>query len=205
MAERLRTSKHVAEAISIGERGLKLSGSKAQLGEWLGAVEEAQGRTKQALAAWLAALPENPSLDSYKTIKRLAADRWTKLQPTAMKLLDKFYNKLPLAEVLLLEQEWDQAIEVAERRNVSYQVIETVADAVIPHRPDWVVRMSLKHAERLMVEVKSQNYPIAANWLKKAKKAYKQLDQLQEWQKYLDKIKEQYKRRPALQKQLRQI
>jgi uncharacterized Zn finger protein len=205
MAERLRSAKHIAESIAIGERGLELSGSKARLGEWLGAIEEAQGRTKQALDAWLAALPENPSLDSYKTIKRLAAARWTKLQPEAMKLIDKFYDKLPLAEVLLFEQEWDRVIDVAERRSVSYQVMETVADAVVTQRPQWVVQMSLKQAERLMIEVKSQNYPIAANWLKKAKKAYKQLGQLPEWQAYLDKTKEKYKRRPALQKQLRQL
>lgn len=205
LAERLREQKHIAEALAIGERGLRLKGSKAQLGQWLGALEETQGRAKQALRAWLAALADNPSLDTYKTVKRLAGSGWKRLRPTVMKLLDKSYEKTPLAEVLLFEQDWDAAIEVAERRNVGYTVPELVADAVIKHRPEWVAKISLKHAERLMTEVKSQNYPLAANWLKKAKKAYKQLSQLQEWQTYLDKTKEKYKRRPALQKQLRQL
>lgn len=205
LAERLRELKHVSEALSIGERGLELDGSKARLGEWLGALEEAQGRTEPALQAWLAALPDNPSLSTYQTVKRLAGSKWAKLRPEAMKSLDKSYNKLPLAEVLLFEQEWDEAIRVAEHDTFGYRVMEMVADAVTVHRPEWVVRTSLKQAERLMVEVKSKNYPIAANWLKKAKKAYQQLGRQSEWQAYLDKIKEQYKRRPALQAQLRQL
>ncbi len=60
VAQRLRESRLVAEAIEIGENGLKLKGPKAGLGEWLGPVEEAQGRTKQALAAWLAVFAEEP-------------------------------------------------------------------------------------------------------------------------------------------------
>ncbi len=205
LAERLRESKHIDEALAIGERGLKLKGSKAQLGSWLGALEEAQGRTKQALPAWLAALADHPSLNTYKTVKRLAGSRWNKLQPDVMKALEKSYEKMPLAEVLIFEQEWDEAIKVAERRDVWYTVVEFVADAVIKHRPEWVVKISLKQAERLMTEVKSKNYPIAASWLKRAKKAYQELGQTAEWQAYLGKTKEKYKRRPALQAQLRQL
>ena len=161
MAERLRTLGHLAEAIAIGERGLNLAGTKVPLGEWLGPVEEAQGRTKQALQAWLAAFPERPSLDTYKTLKRLAGSGWGKLQPQVMAALGKSHDKMALAEVLLFEEEWDEAIKVAEGREVWYSVVETVADAVLAHRPEWVARVSLKHADRLMVEPKSKNYPIA--------------------------------------------
>jgi len=109
---------------------------------------------------------------------------------------------MTLAAVLLFEEQWDEAIKVAEGREVWTTVVETVADAVLAHRPEWVLRASRKHAERLMVEPKSKNYPIAAGWLKRAKKAYAKLGQTAEWQKYLEKVKEQYKRRPALQAQL---
>jgi uncharacterized Zn finger protein len=205
MAERLRALRHVSEALEIGERGLKLKGSKASLGEWLGPVEEAQGRTQQALAAWLAAFPEEPSLETYKTLKRLGASRWKKLQPEVMEKLRKSHDKQALVEVLLFEQEWDEAIRVAEGRDVWYPVVETVADGVLAHRPEWVARISLKHAERLMVEAKSKNYPIAAEWLKRAKKAYAQLGQGNEWRAYLQKLREKHKRRPALQAQLARL
>jgi uncharacterized Zn finger protein len=205
MARRLRESRLVAEAIEVGEHGLKLKGPKVGLGEWLGPVEEAQGRTKQALAAWLAVFPEQPSLETYKTIKRLAESRWARLRPEVMAKLRKSYDKQVLAEVLLLEEEWDEAIKVAEGRDVWYPIIETVADGVVPHRPEWVAQISLKHAERLMAEVKSKNYPIAAAWLKRAKQAYKLLGKTDEWRKYLDETKEKYKRRPALQNQLARL
>ena len=205
MAERLRELGGVAEAIAMGERGLKLAGSKVHLGEWLGPIEEAQGRTKQALQVWLAAFPEHPTLPTNETLKRLAGKTWRDLQPQVMEMLRKSHDAMTLAQVLLSEQEWDEAIKVAERRDVWYTVIETVADAVVPHRPEWVARMSIKQAERLMEKADSKNYPLAANWLKKAKKAYAQMGQTQQWQAYLQKVKEQYKRRPALQAQLRRL
>jgi uncharacterized Zn finger protein len=205
VARRLRESRLVVEAIEIGEHGLRLKGPKAGLGEWLGPVEEAQGRTKQALAAWLDAFPEQPSLETYKTIKRLAESGWARLRPEVMAKLHKSYDKQVLAEVLLLEEDWDEAIKVAEGREVWYPIVETVADGVMPHRPEWVVQISLKHAERLMSEVKSKNYPIAAAWLKRAKQAYKLLGKTDEWKKYLGETKEKYKRRPALQNQLAKL
>ena len=205
VALRLRESRRVAEAIEVGEHGLKLEGPKAGLGGWLGPVEEAQGRTKQALAAWLAAFPEQPSLGTYKTIRRLAEEGWGRLRSEVMAKLRKSYDKQVLAEVLLLEKEWDEAIKVAEVRDVWYPIIETVADGVMSHRPEWVVQISLKQAARLMTEVKSKNYPIAAAWLKRAKQAYKLLGKTDEWKKYLGETKEKYKRRPALQNQLARL
>jgi hypothetical protein len=205
VARRLQESRLATESIEIGEHGLKLKGSKAGLGEWLGPVEEAQGRTKQALRAWLAAFGEYPSLETYKTIKRLAGSGWERLRPEVMTKLRKSYDKGVLAEVYLFEEEWDEAIKVAEGRDVWYTVIETVADGVMRHRPQWVVKISLKHADRLMSEAKSKNYPIAAAWLTRAKQAYKLLGKTDEWKKYLGKIKEEYKRRPALQSQLARL
>lgn len=205
VARRLRESRLVVEAIEVGEHGLKLKGAKAGLGEWLGPVEEAQGRTKQALSAWLAAFGEHPSLETYKTIKRLAGSDWERLRPEVMAKLRKSYDKQVLVEVLLLEEEWDEAIKVAEGRDVWYSIVETVADGVMSERPAWVAQTSLKHAERLMTEAKSKNYPIAAAWLKRAKQAYKLLGKTDEWKKYLGETKEKYKRRPALLNQLARL
>lgn len=77
--------------------------------------------------------------------------------------------------------------------------------STIQHRPEWVVQISLKHAERLIAEVTSKNYPIAAAWLKRAKQAYTLLGKSDEWKKYLKETKEKYKRRPALQSQLARL
>ncbi len=202
LAQRLRESGQLEEAIKIGEHGLKLDGRKAALGQWLGPIEEAQGRNRQALEAWLAAFSENPSLAAYQTVKRLAGARWGKLKVEVMATLEKFYDKQPLAEVLLFEQEWDAAIKVADQKGAYHRVVATVAEALVSHRPAWVIRASIRQAEDLIAPTKSNLYPAAADWLKLAKAAYAQSGRTNEWQKYLQQLKEQYKRRPALQAEL---
>jgi uncharacterized Zn finger protein len=203
LAEHLRASGQVAEAIEIGERGLSGGGPQYALAAWLAPNEEAQGRTEAALRAWQAAFAETPSLAIYQSLKRLAGAKWEKLALEIMAGLRRSGNKLVLAQVLIEEQDWDGAIQVADGRQVWYDVVETVADAVLPHRPRWVAETSRKHAERLLVEPKSKNYPLAAAWLKRAKNAHIALGQTGEWREYLDRVKETYRRRPALQAQLR--
>jgi len=204
-AQGLRDAGHLEEAIRIGERGLRLKGYKAPLGRWLGAIEEAQGRTRQALEAWLAAFREAPSLDLWRTLKRLAGRRWAKLKPEAMSSLEKFYDQRPLAEVLVEEQEWDAAIRLADRQTQEHGVVATVADALITRRPEWVIRTSVKQAESLIAPTKSSLYPAAADWLRRAKAAYIHSGRIDEWQRYLQRLKEQYKRRPALMAQLKSL
>jgi uncharacterized Zn finger protein len=172
LAQHLRDSEHLDEAICVAEHGLRLKGHKASLGRWLGAIEEAQGRTKQALEAWLAAFREAPSLDMWRTLKRLAGRGWPKLKPEALSPLEKFYDKRPLTEVLIEEQEWDAAIRLADRRAREHEVAAIVADALTTRRPEWVIRASVKHAESLIAPTKSSLYPAAADWLRRAKAAY---------------------------------
>jgi uncharacterized Zn finger protein len=205
LAKHLRESGYLDEAIRIGEQGLKLNGHKAALGEWLAPIEEAQGRARQALQSWLAAFHESPSLALYQTVKRLAGSKWSKLKPDVMSTLEKSWNKQPLVDVLLFEKMWDAAIKVADQKGAYHNVIATVADAVIPHRPEWVIRVSIKQAEKLIAETQSKYYPAAADWLRKARDAYVRLDQANQWQEYLQRLKEQYRRRPALQAQLARL
>ena len=205
LAQNLRESSHLDEAIKVGERGLKLAGRKAALGEWLGPVEEAQRRGPQALEAWRAAFSEHPSLTTYQTIKRLAGSRWGKLKAKVMATLEKFDDKQPLAEVLLCEKEWDAAIRVAEQKGADHTVVATVAEALVSHRPEWVIRASIKQAKDLIVQTKSNLYPAAADWLRRAKAAHAKSGRASEWQKCLQRLKEQYKRRPALQAQLARL
>jgi uncharacterized Zn finger protein len=205
LAQALRESGHLDESLKIGERGLKLGGSKAALGSWLGPIEEAQGRAAQALEAWQAAFHSSPSLDVWKTIKRLAGARWKKMKPELMESLEKGYNHQALAEVLIEEQEWDAAIKVADKQTYDYRLIAIVADALIAHRPEWVIRASIKQSDALIAKTKSKYYPHAAEWLRRVKAAYAQMGQTGEWRKYLTKLKEQYRRRPALMAQLERL
>ena len=205
MAEKLREQKHVEEALALAERGLTLAPPKARLGAWIAPIEEARGHVQAAFAAWLVTFVEQPSLEIYQTLKRLAEPTWDKTRGQVMGALKKSQNNQVLAQVHLFEQEWDEAIQVAEKREALYPVIAIVADAVIEHRPEWVIRVSVKQAEELIAKTQSKYYVHAVEWLNRAKKAYIQLEWTHEWHTFLEQLKEKYKRRPALQGQLKRL
>lgn len=87
----------------------------------------------------------------------------------------------------------------------SYSLIEKVADAVLSHRPDRVIRVSIKQAEGLIEKTQSKYYPAAARWLLKAKLAYLASRGQNEWQAYLSELKTTYTCRPASQRELRRL
>jgi uncharacterized Zn finger protein len=111
-----------------------------------------------------------------------------------------------LADVYLSEEEWDKAIGIADKAGEwDYSLIEKVADAVFPFRPDWVIQVSRKQAEGLIAKTQSKYYAIAASWLAKMKQAYLSSGRKAEWLSYLDELKNNYSRRPALQAELRRL
>ena len=204
MAEKLRELKHFDEAIMIAERGLDLAPPKARLGTWLGPIQEARGETTRAFDAWFAAFAELPSLEIYKTLKRLS-NNWDKIHSQVMSALKKSGVDQVTAEIHLFEQEWDEAIKIADKRYVWYQVKAIVADAVIEHRPEWVIQVSIKEAEELIGHTQSKYYVHAAEWLDRTKKAYKYLEWDHEWKVFIEQMREKYKRRPALQGYLKRL
>ncbi len=205
IAQRLRDLGHVQEAIAVGERGLGLEGHKYQLGTWLGPLEEAQGRSEQALQAYLAAFNSLPSVELYQTLQRLAGTEWATWKDRAMETLKATGRSSVLAEVYLLEQEWDAAIQIADASSWDYRLAAKTAEAVLPHRPEWVIQASKRQAEALIEKGQSKYYATAAVWLEWTKKAYAQMGRQAEWQQYLSGLKTQYSRRPALQAELRRL
>lgn len=82
-----------------------------------------------------------------------------------MATLEKSYNKQPLAEVLLFEQEWDAAIKVADEKSAYHTVVETVAEALVPHRPEWVIRASVRQAEDLIVQISGSQLAVSRRFI----------------------------------------
>ena len=206
VAQALRGAGRLSDALNLAEQGLDMEGMKNQLGLWLGPIEETQGRNYQAIQAYLAAFYEQPTLELYNTLKRLSAENWLHLQPILMQRLQDKRLANVLAEVYLAEEEWDQAIAIAD--NVSkwdYRLVESVVDAVLPHRPDWVIQACEAQAESLIGRTQSKYYEIAVIWLGKMKKAYLTTGRKAEWLAYLAALKAKYARRPALQAELSRL
>jgi uncharacterized Zn finger protein len=201
VAQKLREVGRLSDAIALAERGLELKGYLIhQLALWLAPLEESQGRIEMALLAYRTAYDESPSIEIYRQIKRLSGGSWPNIRPALIQKVTN--NNAVLVDIHLDEKDWDSAIQVAERDIWSFNLLEKVADAVIPHRPDWVIRIALKKSDDLILQTQSKLYPIAARWLERAKKAYHQNGQGAEWQAYIDNLRTTYVRRPALQREI---
>jgi len=165
-------------------------------------LEESQGRNEMALLAYRTAYDEVPGIEIYRHIKWLAGENWEKMQPALLQKAGERHSQDVLVDIHLEEKDWDEAIKIAEQDRWAFSLLEKVADAVIPYRPDWVIGVSLKQSDQLIAQTQSKLYPIAARWLERAKKAYHQKGQDAEWQAYLDNLRTTYARRPALQREI---
>jgi uncharacterized Zn finger protein len=195
----LRDAGRVPDALKVAEKGLSREGEKFSLAAWLGPVEEDRGRIRQARAAYRAAFAEEPSLELYEALHRLSRKDWGSLKPKLMDALRRMGERDMLADVYISEGEWDRAIDVADKAaQWDFTLVEKVADAVLPHRPDWVVEAARKQAEQLISKADSKYYPIAAGWLERMKTACEKTGKAAKWRSYLEKLKEKYPRRRSL-------
>jgi len=205
IARKLRENNQLPEAIRLAEHGMKLEGQKYHLAAWLAPLEESQGRLEPALQAYLVSFAETPSLETYKHIQRLSGEHWEQLKSAQLNILLQSGRSDAIIAVYLHEQQWDEAISIAEKYTYDYSLREKVADAVIAHRPDWVIRISIHEAEKLIEPTQSKYYPHAARWLMKAKQAYLQAERKAEWLAYFARLKTTYARRPSLQNELKKL
>jgi uncharacterized Zn finger protein len=71
-------------------------------------------------------------------------------------------------------------------------------DAVIEHRPDWVIQAARQQAERIMDAGQAKYYHHAVNWLAKAKAAYLVADREAERRAYLKELRARHQRKYKL-------
>ncbi len=206
-AKLLRELNLFEQSVQIAEKGMTLEGRKKSLAEWIAPIEENLGNHEKALHAWQLVFAESPSLPLYQKLQTMSGGDWQNLQPQLMLIFkDTYYYRSELAEILLFDEKWDEAMMLGIKNNNSYgNTTEIVADGLINHRPKWVIEISKANFDNLVKETKSTTYPRAVNWLKKAKLAYQTLGQEADWQRYFAEIKELYKRRSSLQAEFRNL
>ncbi|MCL4506225.1 MAG: SWIM zinc finger family protein [Chloroflexi bacterium] len=207
LAQQLHAVGQVDEVLAIAGYGLRLAQPRAELGRWLAPIAKSRKDNDLALRAWMAVFDEDPSLSLYQKIKALAGKKWDKTRTNLHEQLAHSWQHQVHAEILLYEQDWDAAIALANktRGGFSSQVVEIVADGVMQHRPDWVVEIAKQSAQALIDTVSSSHYPEAAEWLARVKKAYRILGQGSTWDAYLARLREDYRRRPSLQRALKAL
>ncbi len=199
IVKRLYEKGYQDEALGLAEHHLISQGRISyHLAAWLAPIEETLNRKDLALVAYKSVFFAQPSLGIYQKVKHLAGLEWEKIRPELLQVIASANSNLR-ASIHLEEHEWDAAIRLAEKDAWNYTLLAEVADAVIHHRPDWVICVALNQSDDLIVKTQSKLYPVAAQWLKRARQAYYHKGQAAEWQAYITNLRATYARRPALQ------
>lgn len=199
LAKVLREQGELAAALRVAEHGLTLSGSKGPLAAWLCDLADGMGEPERALEAAAVAFKATPSMAAYQRVQELAGERWSELREGLLAHLRQasFVYSQAQVDIFLHEGLLDDAIAAVEKGG-GYDLIERVMDAVIEHRPDWVIKAARRQAERIIEPGKSKYYHHAVNWLEKARAAYRAAGREAEWRAYLAEIRTRHGRKYKL-------
>jgi uncharacterized Zn finger protein len=195
------------QSLQIAEEGLNLQEPRAPLAKWLRDEAAKIGETTRALTATEVAFREELSLANYLRAAEIDRAQWSELRP---KLLEyaRHYKKSYVPEgqvdIFLYERLIDDAIAAVEP-GATHTLVERVADAAIKSHPAWVIKVSRQQAEPIMDEGKAQYYSAAAKWLARARVAYQNMGNYEEWRTYLADLLARHQRKYKLVPMLKDL
>jgi uncharacterized Zn finger protein len=137
-------------------------------------------------------------------VQELAGARWPELREGLLAHLRRasgYSFSQAQVDVFLHEDLLDDAIAAVEK-GASYDLLERVMDAVVEHRPEWVIRVACRQAERIIEAGQSQYYHHAVSWLTRACAAYQAAGREADWQAYLGEIRANHRRKHKLMRML---
>jgi uncharacterized Zn finger protein len=187
------------QGLQIAEHGLLLQGPRASLAKWLREEAATAGERTRALTAAEVAFHEELSLANYLRVAEIAEEHWPERRENLLEYArhTKSYVPQGQVDVFLHEGLIDDAIAAVEP-NATHTLVERVADAAMQSHPSWVIKVSRHQAEPFMDEGKAQYYRTAANWLAKARAAYRNMGREEEWRLYLDELLDRHRRKYKL-------
>jgi uncharacterized Zn finger protein len=204
LAQALRERGEIAAALQVGEHGLTLRDPVKPLAAWLCDLARAAGQPALALTAGLAAFHETPDLAAYLRVQELAGDQWPRQREDILERLRRRHSYVPTGEVAIFLHEGliDDAIAAVDN-GATHTVVEQVVDAALRSRPDWAIKACRSQAEGIMDGGKAEYYSAAAQWLARARDAFRASGRQGEWRTYLEeqiaRHQRKYKLRPMLE------
>lgn len=209
IAQALREYGHPEAALELAHQGLTFSspeGHKAQLAAWLCELAGNLGRPDIASAAAVIAFKTAPTLGAYQRALELAGEGRLDLRQALLEDLRgrAGFGSREIIEVFLHEGFIDDAIKVLSPYTY-YDTVRLVVDAALESRPDWAIQACRKQAEPIMDGGKAAHYHHAAEWLAKARLAYRVAGKEAEWRQYLQALLETHARKYKLVPMLRAL
>jgi len=127
----------------------------------------------------------------------------TRLDTPGTESKDRFPMVGELIRIAILEKKPDQVLrwydQLPQKRFGWHTVDEDeIAAAVQTHAPDRAVAIWKKKAEELIAKVKPSAYLEAAKYLRKAEAVMARRQEKEQWEKYLQELRERHARKPRL-------
>jgi uncharacterized Zn finger protein len=178
---------------------------------WLKKYAEAHDQPETALALAQEIFWQNPSLQGYQELQRLAepVEQWETLREATLKRLCAEHGYL-LVEIYLAEGHGDLALQ-------TFKTLEKhpsqwgwglgglhlrVAEAVEATQPREAIAIYMQAVTRLINARGRSNYATAAQHLLRVRKLYKQMDETEAWETLIAGLRDEHSRLPALQDEL---
>src|SRR5258707_564771 len=187
------------QGLQIAEEGLLLQGPKVSLAKWLRDESATMGEETRALTAAEVAFREELSLANYLRVAEIAGEQWPERRANLLEYVrhTKSYVPQGQVDVFLHEGLIDDAIAAVEPK-ATHTLVERVVNAAMQSHPAWVIKVCRQQAEPFMDEGKAQYYRTAANWLAKARTAYRNMGREEEWRTYLSELLDRHQRKYKL-------
>jgi uncharacterized Zn finger protein len=151
-----------------------------------------------------------PNIEKYKKLRKLAKQLncWENLRSHIIHELEGKKDFDFLVSLYLLEKEAGNALATLEKlpeRWGDHSLHIEVAQAAKKQYPQESIRLFTKEAERFINYRDRGNYSQAALCLREIRDIYRQLNEIQSWDKLIAEIRERFRKLPAFQDELNQL
>jgi uncharacterized Zn finger protein len=202
------------ELVQAGEKqaALEFVLARVQAGdlrrsEWLAAYYRKHGSAKEALDWQRRSFLDSPSVERFKSLREVCrkTKNWDEVRAEVLSALEWEDRYGALLEIALYEGDVKSALQLLPRvkgggwRDYS----QRVAEAAEKDYPREAIKIYRQKAGAAIEERNRASYQRAADYLKKVKRLFLRLDDLDGWSAYINPLRETYKHLPALQDELR--
>ena len=175
---------------------------RASLGEWLAGRAAERGKDAIALEAMQISVEDAPTLEKYKRLEQLAGAQWTQIRPKVLRHLRKHGDVEEVAAIYIYEGRHADALTILCDRHA---LTPSFARQIVNHAPQATRKACLEEANEIILNARSRDYPLAADWLEVVKRSYYAEGKPHEWEAFIQTLMEQHKRKTALIPLLRKL
>lgn len=176
-----------------------------RLDGWLKTQAIASGDWRKAIQYAENQFWSRPNLEQYQEVKSIAQKLgdWPERQKAMLLRLNQKEDYHLLTQIHLLENDVAAALTTLPKVRYNNALAIDVARAAEDSHPHDSIRLYRQHAEGLIAARGRDNYAQAAALLVRVKALYKKLQDPEAWQQYIQNIRDQKPRLPALLQELK--